>query len=123
MIYKSGKVLIGKRIGSHGAHTWSFPGGHVEADEAPEVAAKREVFEETGLEIGHLTPAGFSVDHFEENKTDYLTLFYRCEWTAGIPEVREKEKCLEWRWSTLEDLPQPLFLPIESFLRQANSPW
>jgi len=31
---------------------WLPPGGHLEADETPPEAAKREAFEETGLEIG-----------------------------------------------------------------------
>ena len=30
---------------------WVQPGGHVEMNESPEEAAKREVFEETGLKI------------------------------------------------------------------------
>jgi len=30
---------------------WVQPGGHIEADEAPEEAAVREVFEETGIKI------------------------------------------------------------------------
>lgn len=30
---------------------WLYPGGHIENDEAPDEAAKREVFEETGIEV------------------------------------------------------------------------
>jgi len=35
---------------------WVQPGGHVDADESPEVAALRETLEETGLDVVHTTP-------------------------------------------------------------------
>jgi len=36
-------------------NTWDFPGGYMEPDETTEETAKREVREETGLDIGDLT--------------------------------------------------------------------
>ncbi|MBS1661648.1 MAG: NUDIX domain-containing protein [Bacteroidetes bacterium] len=118
IIVKDGKVLIGERIGSHGANTWSFAGGHLEDGETPETTARREVFEETGLKIKNLLPLGFAFDHFEEKSTDYLTLFYICEWDSGTPQLLEKDKCAEWRWVPFNDLPQPLFAPIVTLLKQ-----
>lgn len=120
IIYKSGKVLIGQRIGSHGANTWSFPGGHLEEGEEPEATVRRELLEETGLKINILTPAGFTFDHFEENNTNYITLFYKGDWITGTPEILEKDKCLEWRWADPRDLPQPLFKPVASLLKQGS---
>ncbi|HEY8893317.1 MAG TPA: NUDIX domain-containing protein [Niastella sp.] len=118
IIKKSGMVLLGKRIGSHGAHTWSFPGGHVDNNETPETAAKREVLEETGLIVNDLAPLGFTYDHFSEVNTDYLTLFYCCNWTGGTPQVMEANKCLEWRWFSPDELPEPLFTPIAALIKQ-----
>jgi 8-oxo-dGTP diphosphatase len=120
IIYKSGKVLIGQRIGSHGANTWSFPGGHLEEGESPEATARRELREETGLEVNILSPAGFTFDHFEENNTSYITLFFKGDWINGIPEILEKDKCLEWRWADPHDLPQPLFKPVASLQKQGS---
>lgn len=120
IIKKSGKVLIGKRIGSHGAGTWSFPGGHLEENERPEITARREVLEETGLEIDNLQPVSFTYDHFEEKNTDYLTLFYSAGWVQGVPEIREKDKCAEWRWEAPDNLPNPLFKPVASLLKQGS---
>lgn len=47
-ILEGGKVLLlpHLKLGK-----WLPPGGHIEADETPVMAAKREVMEETGLEI------------------------------------------------------------------------
>ncbi|WP_213087054.1 nucleotide triphosphate diphosphatase NUDT15 [Chitinophaga agrisoli] len=120
IIHQSGKVLMGLRAGSHGANTWSCPGGHMEAGEIPEITAKREVFEETGLVVDQLCPCGFTYDHFEEIDTDYLTLFYSCECEHGTPVIMEKEKCLEWRWVYPDALPQPLFKPVASLMAQGG---
>ena len=50
LVNDKGKVLIGKRCGSH-ACKYSIPGGHLEAGETFEQATKREIKEETNLDI------------------------------------------------------------------------
>ncbi|HEY3403818.1 MAG TPA: NUDIX domain-containing protein [Ohtaekwangia sp.] len=45
-----GKILIGKRKGSHSPF-YSIPGGHLESGETFEEAAIKEIEEETGLTI------------------------------------------------------------------------
>ena len=49
IIKKDNKILFGKRKGSHGEGSWSFPGGHLEFNENIEDCAVREVLEETGI--------------------------------------------------------------------------
>ncbi len=53
-----GSVLIIERAKPPFSGVWSLPGGHIEANEDPAETARREVLEETGLEVeiaGHLT--------------------------------------------------------------------
>jgi 8-oxo-dGTP diphosphatase len=38
---------------------WDLPGGHIEAGEAPEETARREVYEETGARLGPLHLLGY----------------------------------------------------------------
>ena len=56
-IVKNGKVLLLKhdKLGF-----WLQPGGHIEKNELPHEAAKRETFEETGFEIEFLDKANES---------------------------------------------------------------
>jgi 8-oxo-dGTP diphosphatase len=54
MILKDGKVLLGKRKGSHGAGEYAFPGGHLEYMESFDDCARRETREECGIEIDNI---------------------------------------------------------------------
>lgn len=65
LILRDGKVLLGRRKGSHGAGCWSAPGGHLEFGEAVEDCALREALEETGLALSELRHGPFSNDVFE----------------------------------------------------------
>ena len=46
-----GGVLLGRRAIDPGMGLWSFPSGYVDRGEMLEAAARREVFEETGLDV------------------------------------------------------------------------
>jgi 8-oxo-dGTP diphosphatase len=49
-----GCVLLGKRLGSHGAGKFAFPGGHLELGESWDDCLRREVNEETNLTVEDL---------------------------------------------------------------------
>ncbi len=122
IIVNKGKVLLGKRLNAHGSGTWALPGGHLERNETIGECAKREVCEETGLDVGTIRHAAFTNDIFVEEKRHYITLFVTADYRGGKPVVMEPLKCSGWEWFAWNALPSPLFLPLKNLLKQGFSP-
>ncbi|MGM0417152.1 MAG: nucleotide triphosphate diphosphatase NUDT15 [Thermodesulfobacteriota bacterium] len=121
MVLNRNKVLLGKRKNSHGSMTWSFPGGHLEFGESLFECAKREVLEETGIKIKNLSKGPYTNDIFTKEKLHYITVYIISEYDSGEVTLKEPEKCLEWVWFDLDDLPKNLFLPLENLLKEYSS--
>jgi 8-oxo-dGTP diphosphatase len=119
-VKRKGKILVGKRKGSHGAGTWALPGGHLEPGESFEACCKREVLEETGLIINNIGPVVFTNDVFRDEGLHYITLFFKSDCESGEAIVAEPHHCEEWRWVSLDAIPQPIFLPLRNALKQIN---
>lgn len=122
IIIKDNKVLFGKRKNSHGDGTWSLPGGHLEFGESWEDCALREVEEEVGITINNLHFVTATNDIFQAEEKHYVTLFIKADYVSGEVTLKEPEKCEQWDWFSWDNLPQPLFLPIENLLRQKFNP-
>lgn len=120
LIVKDSRVLLGKRKGSHGAGTWSAPGGHLEFGESIEACAQREVLEETGLEIQDLRHGPFTNNIFEADNKHYVTAFVFARIAGGEAQVLEPDKCEGWAWFDWAELPEPLFPPLATLRSQGK---
>lgn len=123
IVIKNNKVLLGKRRNSHGDGTWSFPDGHLEYDESWEDCASRETMEETGITIKNLRFDTATNDVFKNEEKHYITLYMICEHDSGKVRNMEPEKCEKWEWFKWNELPSPLFLPIENLLKKNYNPF
>jgi len=122
IVVKDNKILFQKRKNSHGDGTWSFPGGHLEFNETPEECAKRETYEEFGIKIKNVRFAGITNDLFTEGK-HYITIFIISDYDSGEITIREPDKSEAWELRTWDNLPEPLFLPIQNLLKQGYNPF
>ncbi len=106
-----GEVILGLRQGSHGAEEWSFPGGHLDFGETIFETAKREVKEETDLEVGEfkLISVFDEMGYIKTDGKQYLNIGIRGVYKGGEPKLMEIDKCKEWRWFSLDNLPDNLF--------------
>lgn len=115
-VFKNGKFLMLKRQGAHGAGSWSPPGGHLEFNESFEDTARREVKEETGLEIKNVRFGAVTNDMFTDEGKHYVTIWVLSDYAGGTERIMEPEKCTAMEWRTFDTLPQPLFLTWNQLL-------
>ncbi|KAJ4397846.1 hypothetical protein N0V93_002083 [Gnomoniopsis smithogilvyi] len=119
-----GRVVFGRRKGSHGAGKWAFPGGHLEYGESFIDCAERETLEETGLKVKGLEVVDITNDIFEDLGKHYVTIFVVCKMTdpQQEPQVMEPDKCEGWAWFSFDEIkqlqPEGLFLPVQNLLKQ-----
>lgn len=102
-----GQILLGKRINTKGEGLWATPGGHLELNETWEKCTKREVMEETNLEIKNFN----FIDVFNviEHHHHYIEIYTISELAGGKLKNMEPDKCESWHWFDLNNLPTPLY--------------
>ena len=110
---KSGDVprflLSLRRPGKSLEGYWEFPGGKIEESETPEIALKRECFEELGVIVGPNPPLFLQEHHivYPEFSVD-LSFFHVSSW-EGEPIGKEGQTL---RWCSLNDLSNLKTLPL-----------
>lgn len=108
LVIQDGKILSGTRIERGGRGKICGPGGHIEEGETPEEAAKREAYEEFGIECHELTSLG--------TLEDGTSAIFLCEKFSGTPKTDEKEMT-DPQWRTIEELQEEdLYHPFEQSL-------
>lgn len=105
IVIRDGKLLLGKRKKVVGDGAWGLPGGHFEWMESLVEGAKRELTEETGLTADKLTFLHIINDPMPDKGTHYVHIDFLAEGVHGEPRVMEPEKCTEWKWFDLNNLP------------------
>ena len=114
LIFNKGKMLLVR------SHKWNnkflIPGGHIELGERMIDTVKREILEETGLEVKNIEFLMFHEFIFgkEFHKKKHFIMFdFTC--TSDSSVVKLDDEGQEYIWATPKDA---LRLPLEKFTRK-----
>ena len=83
-----------KKVNDENHDKWIGVGGKFEAGESPEDCMRREVLEETGLQVTKWRYRGIITFVSDEYGTEYMHLFTCTEWQGSLCECDEGE--LAW---------------------------
>lgn len=102
VIVKNGRVLMAQRMpdDSEGLK-WEFPGGKVEAGEAPDACLQRELMEE--LEIGAGVDRVLDVFSVVKGDRQIILIYYLCHILQGEPQAIE---CRQFGWFRADEVDQ-----------------
>ncbi|MCM3457301.1 NUDIX hydrolase [Heyndrickxia oleronia] len=120
IINEKGEFLLQKRIDG----LWGVPGGFIELGESTEEAGRREVLEETGIEIGQLDLLGvFSgKQHFVKlpNGDEFypVTIAYISKEIKGGVLKADGQETTEAKFFKANELPEGLNPLIKNLIKQ-----
>jgi mutator protein MutT len=120
-------LLLMRHPDDSGGGMWGFPGGSIDPGEEAADTVRREVQEETGIELAEWREVGMHEVHMPHGSV-YLRSF--ASNVAGTPEVRlQQEEHIDYRWFDLAELRQttqllwgiPTILNDLGFLRELGA--
>lgn len=99
IVYKDNKFLILLKSDSEdiNPNTFEFPGGRLAFGEMLDEALKREIKEETGLEVEIEQVLNAWTFTKEEKGFQLVGVDYLCKYTGGTETLSEEHSSIEWK--------------------------
>jgi 8-oxo-dGTP diphosphatase len=103
------RVLLIRRKHDPFAGKWAIPGGFIEMAETLEESARRELREETGLEVGELAQLGAYGDPNRDPRDRIISVAYLARIDAPPDGLEAADDAKELAWHRLDALPELAF--------------
>jgi len=123
-LFVSGAVIKNKKallLHRKDPNVWEFPSGRIEYGEHPSETAKREVKEETGLDVTveKLLAIGSTIRPDKEHE---IVLCFLCKPKKGKVILGEKDHT-EYKWLTLDEIKKikNLATSVQSILKELSN--
>jgi 8-oxo-dGTP diphosphatase len=116
LVERDGRVLLVRRANDPYRGAWDIPGGFCDGHEHPQDTARREVREETGLDVLIGDLLGIWLDHYGEPRagepsTSTLNIYYLAK-ARRVPQLAiDPDEVLEVGWFDRDELPSDLAFP------------
>jgi ADP-ribose pyrophosphatase YjhB (NUDIX family) len=107
-LFRDGNLLLIRRARPPEAGCWSLPGGKIDFGERTVAAARREIAEELGIELGPLELLCVVDLIVPEQGEHWVSPAYLARTFVGEPTLLEPEKHIGLSWFPLDALPSPL---------------
>lgn len=112
---KDGKVLLSKRAIEPYKGAFDIIGGFLEYGEDPRDGIKREVKEETGLDVEPTEILGIYMDEYGEGGDSTLNIHYIGEVKGG--KMKAQEDVASLHWVSINEVPMEGFQNIKDALK------
>ena len=109
---EEGRILCVRT--NYAVKTWTTPGGRVEPGESPLDALRREVLEESGLEV----EPGELIGVYAKPQEDDLVLSFRAT-VVGRTAWRPNDEIAELGYFGRDELPEPMSVAARARVRDA----
>lgn len=98
IIEKDNKILLLKRSEKyeHLTNCWDIPGGRINFGEEPEEGLRREIKEETGLELKEIKKIIDAATVFKNEERHIVRITYLCTVEDGDTNISHEHTHLEW---------------------------
>jgi 8-oxo-dGTP diphosphatase len=103
------RVLLIRRKHDPFAGAWALPGGFIDMDETLEASARRELREETGLEVGNLEQLQTFGDPGRDPRGRTISVVYLARIDAPPDHLAAADDAAELGWHPLKELPPTAF--------------
>lgn len=113
LVFREGEqcieVLLIKRKKDPYKGYWALPGGFLEIEETPEEAARRELKEETGLEIDVLKEVGTFGEIDRDPRGRTITIAFYTFFHRNQNDPLAQSDAEDVRWVSIKDIPELAF--------------